>query len=148
MATHSSVLVWRISGTEEPGGLPSIGSQRIGHSRATKHRHRVARSLPFVRNVISVKHNKPKCYTTRYECVSVCVICSVVSNSLQPQGLYPTRLLCPCKSPGKNTGVGSHSLLQGIFPTKRLNPGHLHGRQILYCLSHHGNPQQGMLVPK
>ena len=41
MATHSSVLVWRISGTEEPGGLPSIGSQRIGHSRATKHRHRV-----------------------------------------------------------------------------------------------------------
>ena len=71
-------------------------------------------------------HNKAKCYRTRYECVSVCVICSGVSNSLQPQGLYPTRLLCPCKSPGKNTGVGSHFLLQGIFPTKRLNPGHLH----------------------
>ena len=31
MATHSSVLAWRISGTEEPGGLPSIGSHRVGH---------------------------------------------------------------------------------------------------------------------
>ena len=31
MATHSSVLAWRISGTEEPGGLPSLGSHRVGH---------------------------------------------------------------------------------------------------------------------
>jgi len=31
MATHSSVLAWRIRGTEEPGGLPSIGSHRAGH---------------------------------------------------------------------------------------------------------------------
>ena len=31
MATHSSVLVWRIRGTEEPGGLPSMGSHRVGH---------------------------------------------------------------------------------------------------------------------
>ena len=31
MATHSSVLAWRISGTGEPGGLPSIGSHRVGH---------------------------------------------------------------------------------------------------------------------
>ena len=31
MATHSSVLVWRIPGTEEPGGLPSMGSHRVGH---------------------------------------------------------------------------------------------------------------------
>ena len=31
MATHSSVLAWRIPGTEEPGGLPSMGSHRIGH---------------------------------------------------------------------------------------------------------------------
>ena len=32
MATHSSVLAWRIPGTEEPGGLPSMGSQRVGHN--------------------------------------------------------------------------------------------------------------------
>ena len=31
MATHSSVLAWRIPGTEEPGGLPSTGSHRVGH---------------------------------------------------------------------------------------------------------------------
>ena len=46
--------------------------------------------------------------------------------------------LCPWNSPGMNTGVGSHSLLQGIFPTQGSNPGLLHCRQILYCLSHQG----------
>ena len=39
-------------------------------------------------------------------------------------------------SPGKNTGVGCHALLQGIFPTQGSNPGLLHCRQILYHLSH------------
>ena len=47
--------------------------------------------------------------------------CSVVSNSLWPPGLQPTRLLCPWDSPSKNTGVGCHSLLQGISPTQGLN---------------------------
>ena len=47
----------------------------------------------------------------------------------------------PWNSPGKNTGVGSHSLLQGIFPTQGLNPGLLHCRQILYQLSHQGSPR-------
>ena len=51
---------------------------------------------------------------------------SVVSNSLWSHGLW---LLCPWNSPGKNTGVGSHSLLQGIFPTQGLNPHRL-------CLLH------------
>ena len=44
-------------------------------------------------------------------------------------------------SPGKNIGMGCHALLQGIFPTQGLNPGLLHCRQILYCLSHQGNPK-------
>ena len=34
MATHSSVLVWRIPGMAEPGGLPSMGSHRVGHDRS------------------------------------------------------------------------------------------------------------------
>ena len=46
---------------------------------------------------------------------------SVLSDSLQPCGLEPTRLLCPRRSPGKNTGVGCHFLLQGIFPTQGLS---------------------------
>ena len=41
---------------------------------------------------------------------------------------------------GKNTGMGSHALLQGIFPTQGSNLGLLHGRQILYFLSQQGNP--------
>ena len=45
-------------------------------------------------------------------------------------------LIKPWNSPGKNTGMGSHSLLQGIFPTRGLNPSLLHCRQILYHLSH------------
>ena len=40
------------------------------------------------------------------------------------------RLLCPWNSPGQNTGVGGHFLLQGIFPTQASNPGLLHCRQI------------------
>ena len=51
---------------------------------------------------------------------------SVVFDSLQPHKLQPTRLLCPWDSPGKNTGMCCHSLLQGIFPTQELNPGLLH----------------------
>ena len=56
---------------------------------------------------------------------TVCV-CSIVSDSLQPHGLEPTRLLCPWASPGKNTGLGSHFLLHGIFPTQGSNLRLLH----------------------
>ena len=52
-------------------------------------------------------------------------------------------LLCPWYSPGKNTGVGCHSLLHGIFPTQGLNQcllHLLHCRQILYHLSHQESP--------
>ena len=49
-------------------------------------------------------------------------------------------LLSPRNFPGKNTGVGSHSLLQWIFLTQGSKPGLLHYRQILYCLSHQGSP--------
>ena len=66
----------------------------------------------------------------------------VVSDFLGPHGLQPTRILCPWNSPGKNTRVGSHSLLQGIFLTQELNPCLLHCRQILYCLSHQGSTIQ------
>ena len=57
-------------------------------------------------------------------------VCFVASDF----GLYS-----PWNSPSQNTGVGNHSLLQGIFPTQRLNPGLLHCRLILYQLSHRGS---------
>ena len=58
---------------------------------------------------------------------------SVVSDSLRPHGLYS-----PWNSPGQNTGVGSLSLLQGIFPTHGFYPGLPHCRQILDQLSQQG----------
>ena len=48
--------------------------------------------------------------------------CTVVSDSLQPYGLRPARLLCPWNFPGKNTRAGCHFLLQRIFPTQGSNP--------------------------
>ena len=62
--------------------------------------------------------------------------CTVVSDSLQPHGLYS-----PLNSPGQNTGVGSCSVLQGIFPILGSNTDFSHCRLILYQLSHHGNPR-------
>ena len=50
---------------------------------------------------------------------------------------------CPWNSPGKNTRVGCHSLLQRIFLTQGLNLGLLHCRQILYCLRHQAIPALG-----
>ena len=52
---------------------------------------------------------------------------------------WTTRLRHPWDFPGKNTGVGCHFLLQGIFPTQGLNLGLLHCRQTLYHLSHQGS---------
>ena len=58
--------------------------------------------------------------------------CLVVSDSLKPYELQLTRLLSPWDSPGKNTGVGCHALLQGIFQTQGSNPHFLNCRWILY----------------
>ena len=58
---------------------------------------------------------------------------SVVSSSVTPWN-------CPWNSPGQNIGVGSLSLLQGIFPTQGSNPGLPHCRWVLYQLSHKGSP--------
>ena len=59
-----------------------------------------------------------------------------MSDSLWPHGLC-----CPWNSSGRNTGVGSFSLLHGIFPTQGLSPGFPHCRRILYQLSHQGSPR-------
>ena len=60
---------------------------------------------------------------------------SVMFDSLRPHGLYS-----PWNSPGQNPGVGSLSLLQGIFLTQGLNPGLLCCGWILYQLSYQGSP--------
>ena len=66
-------------------------------------------------------------------CVLVAQSCLTLCDPMEP-----TRLLCPWNSPVKNTGVGCHSFLSGIFLTQRSNRGLLHCRQTLYCLNHQG----------
>ena len=100
-------------------------------------------SFPFM---LSFQRKKYCWYMTNYwEIFTLCnhlMWCdvseshSVVSDSLQPHGLYN-----PWNSPGQNTGVGSLSLLQGIFQTHRLNPGLPHCRRIFYQLSHKESPR-------
>ena len=51
-----------------------------------------------------------------------CCAQSLTSNSLQPHGLYPARLLCPWDFPGKNPAVDCHFLFQGIFSTQGGSP--------------------------
>ena len=64
----------------------------------------------------------------------------VVSNYLQSINRNPPGSSIHEDSPAKDTGVGCHALLQGIFPIQGLNPGILCGRWILYHLSHQGSP--------
>ena len=66
-----------------------------------------------------------------------------MSDSLWPYGLWPAWLLCPWDSPGKNTGVGRHALLQGLFPTQGSNScllELLHCRWIPYHWATRGSP--------
>ena len=82
--------------------------------------------------VPSILHKLLCFYNHRSESQS----CSAVSDFL-----WPHRLYSPWNSLGQNTGVGSLSLLQGIFPTQGSNPDLLHRRWILYQLSHKGSPR-------
>ena len=77
-----------------------------------------------------------------YAVLCAMLSCSVMSDSLRPHGLYSSPgSSVHGDSPGKNTSVGCHALLQGIFPTQGSKPGLLHCRRIRYCLSHQGSPR-------
>ena len=72
-----------------------------------------------------------------------CAVCSrsVISDSLWLHGLCPPGSSVHGDSPGENTGVGCHALLQGIFPTRGSNPGLLHCRWIILPHEPPGKPQ-------
>ena len=163
MAPHSSILAWKIPWTEESDGLQSKGSQRVRHDWVTKQTHTPGAQIytveiqlikqttsiyetpimssifcsVFDRNVYNVLVADQMKAISLNKC-GCAKFTSVVSDSLRPHGLQPTRLLCPWDSPGKNTRVGCHALLQGVFPNQELNPGLLHCRKVLYPLSQVG----------
>ena len=90
---------WR---TEEPSVLQSMGSQRVWHDWVTE------QQLICITEPLSCAHGTNTTLQISYVCVSR----SVVSSSLRPHGVQPTRLLRPWDFPGQNTGVGCHFLLQ------------------------------------
>ena len=101
MATHSSVLAWRIPGTWEPGGLPSMESHRVAHDWSDL---AAAAAVQLGNNIL-----------WKWEWSR-----SVVSDSATPWTVA-YRLSPPMGSPGENTGVSCHFLRQGIFPTQGSN---------------------------
>ena len=130
-------LAWRIPWTEEPGGLQSTGSKGVKTQLST-HEHGnnpsvcwqttetldTALDVPgfseFIRHSLTLSATKllNVSFPISGTCVHVCCH-SVMSNSLQPHGLWPARLLCPWDSPGKDSGMGCPVLLRWILPTQR-----------------------------
>ena len=78
--------------------------------------------------------------------ISACAfsVTSILSDSLWPHGLQTTRLLCPWESPGKNTELGCHFLLQGIFLTQGSNSCLLHWQMDSLLLCHRGRRIQNL----
>ena len=81
--------------------------------------------------------SKETCVTSSRYIVLLCLVAVLCG----PMDCSPPGSSGHGDSPGKNTGVGCHVLLQRIFPTQGLNPGLLHCRHILYHLSHQGSPR-------
>ena len=71
-------------------------------------------------------------------CVCVCFVAQSCPTLCDPMNCSPPGFSVQGDSPGKNTGVGCHALLEGMFPIQGSSPGLPHCRQILYCLSHKG----------
>ena len=74
-------------------------------------------------------------------CCMLCLVSQSCPTLCDPMDCSPPGSSVHGDSPGKNTGVGCHALLQGIIPTQGSNPGLWHCRQILYHLSHQGSPR-------
>ena len=135
MATHASILAWRIPWIEEPGGLYSPRGHKESDTTEQVHFSFSPRVQPRAGDRLSQRGElnmfwKLDLVTTWKVKVKV-----AQSDSLRPHGLYN-----PQNSPGQNIGVGSLSLLQGIFPTQGSNPSLPHCRRVLYQLSHKGSP--------
>ena len=185
MTPHSSTLAWKIPWPEEPGGLPSMGSQRVGHdwvtslslftfmhwrrkwqptpvflpgesqgwrslvgcclwgrtesdmTEATQQQQQQVKTSIWYNPVLPVIKEEKEQMTSAQNLVSSTTRLKWKSpNRVRLWDLMkPTRLLCPWNAPGKNSGMGSRSLLQGTFLTQRSNLGLPHCRRILYHLT-------------
>ena len=144
MATHSSVLAWRIPGTEEPGRRPSMGSHRVGHDWSDS--AAAAAELVLTESVLqwlplqldgwqpcSQVTGWPKPYLTdSYHLLSnsggptacCCAVLrhSILPDSLRPHGLQPTRLLCAWGFPRQEHWSGLPCPPPGDLPNPGIEP--------------------------
>ena len=150
MAAHSSVLAWRIPGTGDRGGLLSVGSHRVGHDWSDLAANIIKWKCQSLSHVwffatpqsvayqasLSMEFSGQK-YWNGLPCPS---LGNLPNPGIEPR--YPTlqadSLLSELPGNPKNTGMGSLSLLQYIFPTRGSNRSPLHHRQILYQLNYQG----------
>ena len=156
--------VWVDSGswwwTGRPGVLQFMGSRRVRHNWATELNWSEAlgngnfRRSPGGSNLQPDLRQLPWSLDAQCLLADLCYPDSPLSLPCLPKSritqqfppitttiLCFPRFLCPWDSSGKNTRVGCHFLLQGIFPNQESNPGLLHCRQILYQLSYKGIPK-------
>ena len=177
MATHSSVLAWRIPGMgwiligcspwgrqeldtterlhfhfslscigegngnpfqcsclgESQGRGSLVGCHLWGHTESDMTE---ATQQQQQQQCIYINAILPICPSWVFVCL--CVLITQACMTAIPWTI--ACLLCPWNAPGKNTRVGSHALLQGIFLTQGSNPGLLHCRQILYHWSYQVSP--------
>ena len=103
MATHSSILAWKLPGTEEPGGLRSMGSQRIGHDSATKPPPASKSSLL---NTLSLKNKKKKTIPSVFWW-------SFLKKSIHKGKLRLTSFLNLCKIKAAVKEYTEHALILG-----------------------------------
>ena len=154
MATHSSILAWRIPWTGEPGGLQSMGWQRVRHD--WKHLACIPVSCNYFDESLWVVTSQKlfkgililpiflnNSLVSHITLVWLLHIFSVKESESESQWYSTVCNLMDYTLHGilqaKNTGVGSLSLLQRIFPTQGLNPGLPHFRQIRDQLSYQGS---------
>ena len=141
MTIHASLTMVRISAGLRLGRLLSVGLCEAKPRRWTAGSVSQQESGPVLLPMHgAAQPTTPHPSLGLYLCLPIKTVksesCPVVSDSLQLHGLYS-----PWNSLGRNTGVGSLFLLQGIFPTQGSNSGLLHCRQSLYQLSHKGSPR-------
>ena len=123
ISAHVGVL--RVWGSTKTGGLSEVTcKQRIAVLSTILYDKQWWLSKLSIKVKVSLwwTENNTKNFPN-FVCAVLCLVTSVVSNCLQPHGLLCPWLLCPWDSPGKNTEVGWHFLLQGTFPTQESNPG-------------------------
>ena len=145
MATHSSTLAWKIPRMEEPGRLQSRGRKESDTAERLHFHYSscvdITQSCPTLCN--SMDYTVHGILQARIlEWVALPSPGYFPYPGIEPRSLTLQADSLPAEPPGKpnNTGVGSLSLLQWLFPIQESNWGLLHCRQILYQLSYQGSP--------